>query len=749
MKRLFAALLLVAGWFFCADARLLSTAFGDDMVLQAYPQSAVLYGYSGSAGAKITVALDGGAVTATATAGADGRWEATLPATRASLDAVHSVAVSSSAAGDSPVTLQRVRFGEVFLCSGQSNMAFQLSRVANAAAEISKAAQYSQIRLAHVTQGAAATPQREPPAQVVWGAPTTATAADFSAVCILFGERMFELLKVPIGLVDNSVGGTYIEQWTPKEFLEKCPCNVPPKTFNSSDLWNALTAPLTGMRFRSQVWYQGEANVNNADCYGKCSFPQMINAWRSAWSRNGFIRPAGQPPTVVGHRGQASACPENTLPSQEVARRSGANWIEDDTQPSKDGTPFVLHDATVDRTTDGHGNIRDLTDVELKKLDAGIKWAPSFAGTRLPTLKEQLVDLRTRGGNLLMEIKGSHSKAECQVLADLIRAENMTERVFVQSFDIPSLQHMYEIAPEMPLGLLLSKLDSDPVAVARKLHLTGYHPVSSVVTKGLVDELHAAGISIFVWTPDTNTEWKALDAMGVDGIITNRPTELESWISTVYSGVAVEKPVWHPPTDGILTPFIFVQLHGYFGYDYYPGDSIAALRWAQEQVLTMPGVAMATAVDLGLPSGDIHPTDKQDVAQRLSLTAQHLVYGSTTVKYFGPEPAAVKVDSQPPSAKVTLVYSAESIGSGLDVRQAPACPAPNSTDCGHTFDLQIDSNTWVPAAFAKADASSVVLTASTAGKKVTGVRHLWGGWPLAAVYNAEGLPSAPFVSVVA
>ena len=80
--------------------------------------------------------------------------------------------------------------------------------------------------------------------------------------------------------------------------------------------------------------------------------------------------------------------------------------------PSRDGLPFVMHDATVDRTTDGTGAIRSLTAARLKALDAGSWFAPQYAGVRIPTLGEQLADLRTRGGNLLLEIKGAHTRAE-------------------------------------------------------------------------------------------------------------------------------------------------------------------------------------------------------------------------------------------------------------------------------------------------------------------------------------------------
>ncbi|MET9936125.1 glycerophosphodiester phosphodiesterase family protein, partial [Streptomyces sp. NPDC006324] len=182
---------------------------------------------------------------------------------------------------------------------------------------------------------------------------------------------------------------------------------------------------------------------------------------------NPWIRPAGAPLTVFAHRGASSAAPENTLVSDEVARRGGARWIENDVQPSEDGVPYVLHDATVDRTTDGTGPVRSLTSAQLDALDAGSWFAPAYAGARVPTLAAQLADLRERGGNLLLEIKGGHSRAEVDRIVREVREQTMTRRVFVQSFDVPSLRYAHELAPELPLGLLRDTLDADPVALAR------------------------------------------------------------------------------------------------------------------------------------------------------------------------------------------------------------------------------------------------------------------------------------------
>ncbi|MBV1852678.1 glycerophosphodiester phosphodiesterase [Catellatospora tritici] len=251
---------------------------------------------------------------------------------------------------------------------------------------------------------------------------------------------------------------------------------------------------------------------------------------------NPYLRAPGSRVAVIAHRGASSAAPENTLVSQEIARRAGADWIENDVQPSSDGVPFILHDSTVDRTTNGVGAIRALTSAQLKALDAGSWFAPVYAGVRLPTLAEQLADLRARGGNLLLEIKGSHTRAEVATIVQVIRDQQMTGRVFIQSFETTALQYAYELAPEIPLGLLRSALDADPVALAAQLHLTAYNPDSAALLgrPAVVASLHAAGVAVMAWTVDSDAAWNQLDALGVDGIITNRPAELSGWNSYAH-----------------------------------------------------------------------------------------------------------------------------------------------------------------------------------------------------------------------
>lgn len=247
--------------------------------------------------------------------------------------------------------------------------------------------------------------------------------------------------------------------------------------------------------------------------------------------KESFIRTPGTPLRVWAHRGGSSAAPENTAASDEVARRARAEWIENDVQPTKDGVPVILHDTTVNRTTDGTGAIRSLTAAQVAGLDAGSWFAPAYAGQRVPTLASQLDGLKTRGGNLLLEVKGVHTRESVERIVAEIRDRGMSSRVFVQSFEPQHLRWVRELAPELPLGLLRSTLDPDPVAIAKDLELAAYNPSDAAfrARPGIVAELHAAGVAVNVWTVDDATRWNALEKAGVDGIITNRPAELAGW----------------------------------------------------------------------------------------------------------------------------------------------------------------------------------------------------------------------------
>ncbi len=245
--------------------------------------------------------------------------------------------------------------------------------------------------------------------------------------------------------------------------------------------------------------------------------------------------------SLQAHRGAAGLAPENTLAAFRMAIELGADASELDLQATKDGVVVVIHDDTVDRTTDGRGRIADLTLAEIKRLDAGAKFGAAFRGERVPTLRE-LVDLVKASGNhrfrLNLEIKfaegreGEPLDLEERVLAVLAET-GFIDRVIVQSFHHPSAAKMKRLAPTIPAGLLVGQRQqpADPVAAVRQHGVDYYAPHHSLVTPDLLQTLHRASIPVVTWTANDPADMRRLIALGLgtlpgDAMISDYPDRL-------------------------------------------------------------------------------------------------------------------------------------------------------------------------------------------------------------------------------
>lgn len=279
-------------------------------------------------GEKVTVKFQGQEVS---TLAKSGRWSVKLPALKAGGPFILTVT------GDNTLTRTNVLVGEVWLCSGQSNMGFKLNRAANAAEAIASAGD-PELRLFSVPHESDDSPRTDVASQ--WQESTAATASNFSAVAWFFGRDLRRALKVPVGLIDSSVGGTPAEAWTSRGALEADPElkqiltqhaekvkqfdpdkaaaqrkkaqarqkqavadarakgeTPPPAPKAAADpsrssqrptgLYNAMIAPLQPYALKGAIWYQGEANSGRALQYQKL-FPAMIQNWRSAWGQGDF-----------------------------------------------------------------------------------------------------------------------------------------------------------------------------------------------------------------------------------------------------------------------------------------------------------------------------------------------------------------------------------------------------------------------------------------------------------------------------
>lgn len=215
---------------------------------------------------------------------------------------------------------------------------------------------------------------------------------------------------------------------------------------------------------------------------------------------------------TVGHRGVMGVEPENTLRSFRRAEQAGLDQVELDLHLSKDGALVVMHDAEVDRTTDGSGLVRDLTLDEIRALDAGL-------GERVPVFEEVLDAVR---GPIQAEIKDA---AAARALAGALRGRGATGRVSVLSFHDEALAEIRTLLPEVATVLVAGGSGPDIVPRAQAV---GARLVSLDLTLLALDTVrrcHAAGIQVIAWTVNTAQDWALARALGLDGAVTDLPAE--------------------------------------------------------------------------------------------------------------------------------------------------------------------------------------------------------------------------------
>jgi len=272
--------------------------FQDGMVLQRAPQSATIFGFdstaTGEPEAFVACTLNGeplGMQRASVLASnQDGNWEVTVPPQLAA-----TMCDISIVSGDEEVTLTNVIFGDVWLCSGQSNMVFSMGGIFNATEEIEASAGYNDIRFTVLKKVTSDVEEQDIEPQVAWADPSDSNSLrHMSAVCFLFARNLYDNMlargeRLPLGLIDSAWGGTRVEAWSTPQGLESCGAGggiYPDHPQNSNSyLWNAMIAPLRRLNLYGFLWYQGEANSNfERDLYN-CTFPTLIDTWREQFSQ--------------------------------------------------------------------------------------------------------------------------------------------------------------------------------------------------------------------------------------------------------------------------------------------------------------------------------------------------------------------------------------------------------------------------------------------------------------------------------
>jgi glycerophosphoryl diester phosphodiesterase len=233
----------------------------------------------------------------------------------------------------------------------------------------------------------------------------------------------------------------------------------------------------------------------------------------------------------VAHRGYSTVAPENTLPAFAAAVRAGATVVEFDVRATRDGVPVVIHDRTVNRTTDGRGRVWDLTYDEVAALDAGSWFGAGFTGLRVPSLAETLDLLAPAPVDLLLEIKPPATLDEVKSIVAQLAERDLLSRTVVQSFDADVVRKVRDLAPDVRRGLLLFRFDAETVELSRELGVAYCNPSVDDVLNGpeTMAALAAAGIGVMPWTPNDIAQWRPLVDAGVSGLITDLVGELTGW----------------------------------------------------------------------------------------------------------------------------------------------------------------------------------------------------------------------------
>jgi glycerophosphoryl diester phosphodiesterase len=238
-----------------------------------------------------------------------------------------------------------------------------------------------------------------------------------------------------------------------------------------------------------------------------------------------WVRP--DRPLVIAHRGLRAHVPEQTMASFRAAIEHGAEMIEADALLSRDRELVLMHDDTVDRTTNGHGFVREMTWAELAELDAGTWFEPKFAGLRIPRVAELIELARDAGIGLCLEAKGATPDEAARVaiaLATLIADRDAVDWAFVSSFDHEALSKARESVPALLIAPeRLPEHGPQPteetVRQAIGLGTSVLQHRWELITPSLLEALHEAGVAVWAWNTNDAESVRSTMALGVDGII--------------------------------------------------------------------------------------------------------------------------------------------------------------------------------------------------------------------------------------
>ncbi len=225
---------------------------------------------------------------------------------------------------------------------------------------------------------------------------------------------------------------------------------------------------------------------------------------------------------IIAHRGASYIEPENTLRSFKKALDMNVDAIEFDVRFSKDGVPVVIHDDTVDRTTNGKGKVSEMSLEELKKLDAGM-------GEQIPTLQETL-DLIDRKAFILIELKELYNE---NIILEEVLIRDLLDNVMFISFYYNVLNNLRNLNNNVKIGYLYYKPPT-PIDEAVRNHAFAILPRYNMVSPKVISWAHSKNLKVYTWTVDDTNKAIELAKEGVDGIATNKPDIIKRALMTIH-----------------------------------------------------------------------------------------------------------------------------------------------------------------------------------------------------------------------
>jgi glycerophosphoryl diester phosphodiesterase len=234
-------------------------------------------------------------------------------------------------------------------------------------------------------------------------------------------------------------------------------------------------------------------------------------------------------PWVIGHRGASGHAPENTMAAFRRAVEQGARFIETDLQATRDGRLVALHDATLERTTNGSGFVAERTLDEILRLDAGAWYGAEYAGERVPTLEQMLHFAREQDIGFFLEIKQEAAWGIEHGLVSAIRNSGEAHRIVVLSFSPGILRNFHRLDRTLVTGLLSDDPRLSPAALVEQAAEIGARQVAprgDLLSRDLLERARRNDLQVVTWTVNDPEQMRALQAVGVDGIMTDYPDRL-------------------------------------------------------------------------------------------------------------------------------------------------------------------------------------------------------------------------------